>query len=90
VSDGETLTSEVLRLKPDVIVTDITVPVMNGIDAIYQLRIWGHPLDRFFEDSWGDEFVIACRAEGALGYVLKTNMTTQLIPAIRAVLARES
>jgi DNA-binding NarL/FixJ family response regulator len=40
-SDGETLVSKALRLKPDVIVTDITMPVINGIYAIRQLRELG-------------------------------------------------
>ena len=89
-SDGETFVSEALRLMPDVIVTDITMPVINGIDAIRQLRELGSSARSvFLTIHGGDEFVIACRAEGALGYVLKAKMTTQLIPAIRAALAGE-
>lgn len=37
-TDGARLVSEALRLFPDVIVTDITMPVMGGIEAAHQLR----------------------------------------------------
>jgi CheY-like chemotaxis protein len=36
--DGATLVSEVLRLYPDVIVADITMPILSGIDAVHRLR----------------------------------------------------
>ena len=36
--DGASLVSEALRLRPDVIVSDITMPVMSGIDAVHELR----------------------------------------------------
>ena len=38
VTDGAKLVSEALRLRPDVIVTDVTMPVMTGIDAVIRLR----------------------------------------------------
>jgi CheY-like chemotaxis protein len=37
-TDGATMVSEALRLLPDVIVADITMPVLSGIDAAHQLR----------------------------------------------------
>ena len=89
-SDGETLVSEALCLKPDVIVTDITMPIINGIYAIRQLRELGSSARSvFFDDSWGRRVCNRLQAEGALGYVLKTKMGTQLMPAIRAALAGE-
>jgi DNA-binding NarL/FixJ family response regulator len=36
-SDGASLVSEVLRLNPDVVVCDITMPAMSGIDAVHKL-----------------------------------------------------
>ena len=38
VKDGETLVSEARRLRPDVIVADITLPVLSGIDVVHELR----------------------------------------------------
>jgi DNA-binding NarL/FixJ family response regulator len=89
-SDGGTLVSEALRLKPDVIVADITMPVLSGIDAVHKLREMGSSARIVFLTIHSEEeFVSACRAEGALGYVLKSKMKAQLIPAIRAALAGE-
>ena len=89
-SDGKTLVSEALRLKPDVIVVDITMPLLSGIDAVHKLREMGSSARIVFLTIHSEEeFVSACRAEGALAYVLKSKMKAQLIPAIRAALAGE-
>lgn len=86
-SDGEDLVSEALRLNPDVIVADITMPGLSGIDAVHQLRQAGHqPRVVFLTVHCEDEFVKACLAEGALGYILKSQMKARLIPAIEAAL----
>jgi DNA-binding NarL/FixJ family response regulator len=91
VSDGGTLVSDALRLNPDVIVADITMPVLSGIDAVRKLRQMGSSARLVFLTIHSEEeFMNACKAEGALGYVLKTKMKTQLIPAILAALAGES
>jgi DNA-binding NarL/FixJ family response regulator len=89
-SDGRTLVSEALRLKPNVVVADITMPVLSGIDAVQKLREMGSSARIVFLTIHSEEeFVSACRAEGALGYVLKSKMKAQLIPAIHAALAGE-
>jgi DNA-binding NarL/FixJ family response regulator len=90
-SDGEGLVSETLRLNPDVIVADITMSGFSGIDAVHQLREAGHtPRVVFLTVHSEYEFIAACLAEGASGYVLKTRMKTQLIPAIEAALAGQT
>jgi DNA-binding NarL/FixJ family response regulator len=87
VTDGGKLVSESLRLRPDVIVTDITMPVMTGIDAVIQLRkSWSSAKIVFLTVHSEEEFLKACMAEGASGYVLKSRMKTHLIPAIDAAL----
>jgi DNA-binding NarL/FixJ family response regulator len=89
--DGATLVSEVLRLYPDVIVADITMPILSGIDAVHRLRD-SVPLAKivFLTVHSDQQFLEACMAEGALGYVLKAHMKTHLIPAIRAALVGRS
>jgi len=85
--DGGTLVSEVIRLCPDAIVVDITMPVLNGIDAAHRLRETNPSVKIVFLTVHADhQFVEACMAEGALGYVLKAHMRVHLIPAIRAAL----
>ena len=86
-SDGISLVSEVRRLNPDVVVVDITMPLMNGIDAVEKLTKSGCTTRFvFLTINTGEEFVAACREVGALGYVWKSQIKTHLIPAIYAVL----
>jgi DNA-binding NarL/FixJ family response regulator len=86
-SDGASLVSEAERLNPDVIVVDITMPVMNGIDAVHKLVASGSTAKFvFLTINTGEEFVKACLKEGARGYVWKSRMKAHLIPAIYAAL----
>src|SRR5271170_3805068 len=73
--DGALLVSEALRLCPDVIVVDITMPVLSGIDAARQLREATPSVKIVFLTVHSEQqFIEACMAEGALGYVLKSHM----------------
>jgi DNA-binding NarL/FixJ family response regulator len=84
VNNGLDLIREAHRLQPDVIVLDITMPVLNGIEAAHKIREAGLTTRLVFltvhEQS---SFVNACFDEGALGYVTKSRLRTDLIPAIR-------
>lgn len=87
VADGATLVSEAVRLCPDVVVADITLPIVSGIEAAHLLR-QSTPSSKivFLTVHSEQQFVEACMAEGALGYVLKSHMKAHLIPAIQAAL----
>ena len=86
-SDGISLVSEVQRLNPDVVVVDITMPLMNGIDAVHILTKSGSATKFvFLTINTGEEFVRACQEVGAQGYVWKSRMKAHLIPAIYSVL----
>ena len=90
-TDGATLVSEALRLLPDVIVTDITMPVLSGIDAAHQLQESAFSAKIVFLTVHSEAPIIkACVAEGALGYVLKSHMRAHLIPAIQAALVGQT
>ena len=90
-TDGETLVSEVLRLHPDVIVSDITMPVLSGIDAARRLRELNVSVPFVFLTVHSEEeFLKACLDEGALGYVVKSRMKAHLVPAIEAALTGQS
>ena len=75
------------RLSPDVLVMDISMPVLNGIEAACRLKELGSRAKVIFLTINGDaEFVDAALSAGALGYVLKPSLATDLVPAIWAVI----
>ena len=88
VGDGRALVETALRLKPDLILTDISMPVLNGIDAVEELRQLGSTTKVIFLTVHTDaEFVRSCLAAGAFGYIVKPRVAIDLLPAIRQVLA---
>ena len=88
VGDGRALVDAGLNLKPDVILTDISMPVVNGIEAVEQLRKAGCASKIIFLTVHSDpDFVRACLAAGALGYILKARVALDLLTAIREALA---
>jgi len=65
-TDGELLVSEAQRLNPDVVVADITMPLMNGIDAVNTLIKSGSTAKFvFLTINTGEEFVSTCQDLGA-------------------------
>jgi DNA-binding NarL/FixJ family response regulator len=87
VGDGSTLIREAERLQPDVIVLDITMPILTGIEAAHKLREVGSRAKLVFLTVHQEAaFVRECFAEGGLGYVTKSRLVTDLIPAIKEAL----
>jgi DNA-binding NarL/FixJ family response regulator len=88
VGDGKALVDSALKLKPDVIITDISMPILNGIEAAEQLKKEGCKAKIIFLTvHTGADFVRACLDLGAVGYVVKPRVATELVPAIQEVLA---
>ena len=88
VDNGKALVETALRLQPDVIITDISMPILNGIEAAKQLKESGSPAKVVFLTVHSDpDFVRACLNAGASGYLVKLRMATDLLPAIREALA---
>jgi DNA-binding NarL/FixJ family response regulator len=88
VADGKSLLEAAGKLDPDLIVTDISMPILNGIEAIKNLKESGSRAKVVFLTVHADlEFEKACFEAGASGYVLKPQMDTDLLSAIRAALA---
>ena len=80
-SDGRSLVSEVQRLKPDVVVVDITMPVMNGIDAVRKLIESGSTAKFvFLTINTDEEFVKACLSGGCSGLCLEVSNEGPLDP----------
>jgi DNA-binding NarL/FixJ family response regulator len=91
VADGDALLEAIDRLRPDVIVTDIMMPRLNGIAATAEI-MRRHPAARIVIISiFGDrETMRAGLAAGALGYVLKSRAAEELPLAVRAALRGEN
>lgn len=88
VNNGADLVLEAARLQPDLIVLDISMPGMTGIQAAQELREAGSKAKLVFLTIHERvEFVRACLAEGALGYVVKSRLAVDLLPAIHEALA---
>jgi DNA-binding NarL/FixJ family response regulator len=84
VGNGKSLVESALRLKPDVIIADISMPILNGIEAAKQLRESGSRAKIVFLTVHSDpSFVRACMDVGASGFVVKDRRDTDLLPAIR-------
>ena len=86
-NDGRGLVEEVARLKPDVAVTDISMPLLNGLDAFRQCRD-AHSGTRFVFLTANPDVALATQAFrlGASGYVLKQAASEELVGAIREAL----
>ena len=88
VGDGRELLTEAERLHPDVIVLDITMPRLDGIEAARQLRRAHRSVRLVFLTVHEDaDFARAALDAGGLGYVVKARLASDLLPAIRAALA---
>ena len=87
VEDGQALLAAAKSLKPDVILLDISMPLLNGIDAARRLRKL-LPSARliFVTMHAGADYVAEAFRAGAMGYLLKRAAASELIIAIRAVL----
>jgi DNA-binding NarL/FixJ family response regulator len=88
VEDGAALVEAAQRLKPDLIISDISMPVLNGFEAAAKLRAAGLTTKLIFLTvQSAAPYVKKARALGALGYVLKSYATECLPTAVSAVLA---
>lgn len=90
ISDGALVVSEYLRLRPDVILLDISMGEQNGIEVARRLRDSGCTAKIIFltvhEDS---DYVSAAMGVGASAYVVKSRLSLDLLSAIRAALSNK-
>ncbi len=91
VGNGRDAVSQAISLKPDVIIMDVTMPEMNGIEAATLLRD-KHPEIRIVMLSMhsSSEHVYRALNAGATGYLLKESAGEEIVTAVRAVHAGRS
>jgi DNA-binding NarL/FixJ family response regulator len=87
VADGQAMIDAAKNLRPDVIVADISMPLLNGIEALAALRKQGLDIPVVFLTMHRD-VAYAQRAleSGAAGYVLKHAAASELLQAVRSAL----
>jgi DNA-binding NarL/FixJ family response regulator len=91
VGDGRALVRVAANLKPQVIIVDIGMPLLNGLDAAYQVKQLLDSVKLVFLTMNTDPALAAeAFRRGALGYLLKSSSASELIVAIREVLRGKS
>jgi len=89
--DGEEATRLALELQPDVVLMDIAMPKLNGIEATKQIKARCPASAVLILTAYdSDQYIFALLEAGAAGYLLKNVRGRELIEAIRAVHAGES
>lgn len=89
--DGESAAELAAKLSPDVVLMDVSMPKLSGIEAARKI-LKNNASARIIIMSTHSEkhFVEAALEAGILGYVLKTSIADDLVPALRSVMAGES
>ncbi len=86
--DGRALLEAALRLEPDLIVLDIAMPLLNGIDAAAQIKASLPDVKfLFITMHTNPAYLEAALNVGGTGYVLKTSAREELLEAIHTVLS---
>jgi len=87
VSDGLEAVQHAERLQPDLILMDIGLPTVNGIEAARRIREVS-PTSKilFVSENRSPDLVQEALSGGAGGYVVKSDAGSELLPAIKAVL----
>jgi DNA-binding NarL/FixJ family response regulator len=88
VTDGQAAFDATLALAPDIVVLDISMPGLSGIDVARELKKRGNRAKIVFLTVHEDADILAtCLAVGGLGYVVKVLMETDLVAAMHDALA---
>ncbi len=88
VDDGLALVAAALELNPDVLIVDISMPMLNGIDAVRQIVKAGGTAKVVFLTVHEDpDMVPLCFRAGAQAFVVKSRIASDLIPAIKLAMS---
>ncbi len=90
VQDGCALVEVASRMKPDVCIVDISMPIFSGLEAAAKLKKDGSAAKIVFLTVLDDsDFIQAAIDVGALGYVVKSRMASDLRGAIHGAMAEQ-
>jgi two-component system response regulator NreC len=87
VSDGLNAVMKAVELKPDLVLLDISLPRLNGVEAASRIREAAPTTKIVFISAYQDsEALRTVLSDGAEGYILKWEIGTELLPAMEAAL----
>ena len=90
-ADGRAAIEAARRLKPEVVLMDIRMPVLDGIEATRQLLAEPTPVRVLILTTYGiDEYVYDALRAGASGFILKTEPPERLVDAVRIIAAGDA
>lgn len=90
-ADGSQALEVVARTRPDVVLMDVRMPGLDGIEATRRLRSGPHPARVIILTTFDlDEYVLAGLRAGASGFLLKDALAADLVSAVRVVAAGEA
>ncbi len=85
-ADGKEAVQEAIRLSPDIVLMDISMPVLKGFDAVRRIKKVRPEIKILILTVYDDEDLVArCLDAGAAGYILKDSPPLQLVYAIQTV-----
>jgi DNA-binding NarL/FixJ family response regulator len=84
--DGHTVVRLATRLKPDLVIMDIAMPLLNGLEATRQIKK-ACPVTQILILTMheNEEYIRQALASGAMGYILKDAAARELLDAIRSI-----
>jgi NarL family two-component system response regulator LiaR len=90
-ADGEAAVQLAARIKPDIIIMDIVMPKLNGVEATKQIKQVSPATALLILTAYSDiRYIIGLLEAGACGYLLKNSPGNDVVRAIRAVRSGES
>jgi DNA-binding NarL/FixJ family response regulator len=87
VQDGRALLQEAIKLKPDIVIVDVGMPLLNGLDAARRIKAQAHGIKFIFLTMQDDPNLAAAALElGPVAFVLKHSTGSELLKAIDQVM----
>jgi len=91
VSDGRALVVEAIRLRPEIVIVDVGMPLLNGLDAAHRIKEQASKVKFVFLTMQDDPNLAAAALElGPIAFVLKHSAGSELLQAIEQVLRGQS